>query len=329
MDQEHPGEETLALYARGELEREASRDLERHLVGCLFCQSAVDRLPAGSGSVVRWQAHRFARPQQPRRPGPEQRENLRGVLRALGNAIAATSEKEAAHLLSQPELRRRALIREDDRLHTVDLCELLEARCRAAWLDDPGEAVELAKLAALIAQRLDPELYGSRRVEDVRAVAWVHLGTSFRLAALEEPPGWSEVAERGDSADAEAYPAAAVGPALVRDDGGQFAAVSAALREVRESFLDRAMGYDAALATLDLVSAHLREGRSEQIAGLAREAASLFEKHGAEAYLLDAMRFLLDSAAGGEGVTPELIGRMARLLQRKRSGIEERFGGER
>jgi hypothetical protein len=38
------------------------------------------------------------------------------------------------------------------------------------------------------------------------------------------------------------------------------------------------------------------------------------------------MRFLRDSAAGGEGVTPELIGRMARLLQRKRSGIEERFG---
>lgn len=321
MDQEHPEEEVLARYARGELGREESRGLEAHLASCLSCQEAVDRLPTRSGSVVRWQGHRFTRKEEEEEAPPdgaERRETVRGVLRALGDVLAATSETAAARLLSQPEHRRRALIHKDERFHTLGLCELLEARCRAAWLEDPEEAVENAKLAVLIAQRLSLEAYGARRVEDVRALAWVHLGISFRLASLDGAQ--SEVAEREEPDDPDAYPTDAVRPSILRDGAGRWGAVRSALRETREACLERGLGYDAALVTLDLVLTHLREGRTGEIAALAREAVGLFS----EPYLADAMRFLQDSAEADE-VTPDLVGQMGLLLQRRRGGTAERF----
>lgn len=320
---DHPETETLARYARGALGRDESRALERHLAACLVCQEQVDGLPSRAGTI-RWGAHRFGARKRDEEPAPEtseRRERLLGVVRALGDVLAATSESAAARLLAQPEHRRRALIREDERLHTLDLCELLEARCRAAWTDDPGEAVETAKLAVLIAQRLSPELYGSRRVEDMRAGAWVHLGVSFRLASEG-----ARVAEDAAGGEADGgYPSGALGALELRD--GRLGEVEAGLRETREAFLDRGMAWDAAFVTLDLVSAFLQDGRD--VAPLAREAVALFEAREADPYVIDAMRFLRDAAEGGEGVTPELVGRMARLLQRRRGGAGERFEGER
>lgn len=330
---DHPGNEALARYARGEMGREESRALERHLAACLSCQETVDGLPSRAGTV-RWGGHRFGakRKEDKRReeePSPEsserrdeRREQLLGVVQALGDVLAATSESAAARLLSQPEHRRRALIRTDERFHTLDLCELLEARCRAAWIEDPDEAVEHAKLAVLIAQQLSPELYGSRRIEDVRAVAWVHLGISFRLASR----GVALVAEGGDTEGA--YPSGTVGAMEVRDGKGWFPDVETGLRETRDAFLDRGMGYDAAFVTLDLVSACLQDDR--EVAPLAREAVELFEARGVDPYVIDAMRFLLVAAeAEPVGVTPDLVGRMARLLQRKRGGAGERFEADR
>ncbi len=320
---DHPENEVLARYARGELGREESRALERHLAACLLCQEQVDGLPSRTGTV-RWGGHRFATKRREEEPTPEgadmmeRRERLRGILQALGDVLAATSESAAARLLSQPEHRRRALIRTDERLHTLDLCELLEARCRAAWVEDPDEAVEHAKLAVLIAQQLSPELYGSRRIEDVRAVAWVHLGISFRLASQ----GVALVAEGGDTEGV--YPSGSIGAMEVRDGKGWFSEVQTGLRETRDAFLDRGMGYDAAFVTLDLVSACLQDDRD--VAPLAREAVELFEARGVDSYAIDAMRFLLVAAeAEPVGVTPDLVGRMARLLQRKRGGAGERF----
>lgn len=321
---DHPENEALARYARGELGREESRALERHLAACLSCQETVDAFPSRKGTV-RWGGHRFGAKTKENQPGPEsseRREQLRGVLQALGDILAATSESAAARLLSQPEHRRRALIRTDERLHTLDLCELLEARCRAAWVENPDEAVEHAKLAVLIAQQLSPELYGSRRVEDVRAVAWVHLGISFRLAAQ----GVALVAEGGDTEGV--YPSGSVGAMEVREGKGWFPEVETGLRETRDAFLDRGMGYDAAFVTLDLVSACLQDDRD--VAPLAREAVELFEARGVDLYVIDAMRFLLVAAeAEPVGVTPDLVGRMARLLQRKRGGAGERFEADR
>lgn len=320
---DHPDPEVLARYARGELGREESRELELHLASCVPCQGAVDGMPfrpAGPGGVVRWGGHRFARKQPPGEPAEAgRRARARGVLRALGGVLTASSESAANRLLGQPEHRRRALIRQEEKYQTLGLCELLLAKCRAAWIDEPAESVELAKLAALVAQRLDRELYGGPNVDDVRVMAWVHLGISFRLAG-----GLSEqVAEPETPPSADAYPTGVIGAVEIRDRGWHAGPVETALRETREAFLERGMGFDAALVTLDLVSAALKAGHPGNVAPLAREAIGLFEGQQVEAYAQDAMRFLLSSAEADDGVSQELVNRMAVLLHRKRNGMEE------
>jgi hypothetical protein len=99
--------------------------------------------------------------------------------------------------------------------------------------------------------------------------------------------------------------------------------VDTALRETRDAFLERRMGFDAALVTLDLVSASLKAGQPGEVAPLAREAVDLFETQRVDAYALDAMRFLLSSAEADDGVTQDLVSRMSVLLHRKRNDMEE------
>ncbi len=333
---DHPDPEALASYARGELGRDASRALELHLASCMACQGTVDGMPPRPGSlrrVVRWGGHRFQRKdakagaESAAAPdAPLRRARVRGVLRALGGVLTATSETGAARLLGQPEHRRRVLIRSEEKLQTLGLCELLLAKCRAAWTDDPDESVELAKLAALVAQRLNRELYGGRHADDARVMAWVHLGISFRLAGSlsGNVSGLAEPQAPTEPGAYPAYPAGAEGERDLRDHRGT---VDTALRETREAFLERGMPLDAALVTLDLVSAALRSGRPGEIAALARESVLLFEAQGVDDYPLDAMRFLQESAEAGEGINSDLVARMAALLHRKRNGMDDRFEG--
>ncbi len=317
---DHPDPEVLARYARGELGRKESRELERHLASCVLCQGVVDGMPARPGGVVRWGGHRFAKKEAPPGDDPGRLARVRGVLRALGGVMTATGESAASRLLAQPEHRRRALIRNDVKYQTLSLCELLLARCRASWIDDSGESAELAKLAAQVAQRLNREAYGGANVDDVRVMAWVHLGISFRLAGSLA----GQVAEPEEASPSEdAYPAGVAGAVEIRDGGWQSGVVEAALRETRDAFLERRMGLDAALVTLDLVAAALKTGRPAEVAPLAREALDLFEAQDVEAYALDSMRFLLSSAEAEESVTQDMVSRMAVLLHRKRNGMEE------
>ncbi len=329
---DHPDPEVLARYASGELGREESRALELHLASCLACQGAVDGMPARPGSVrrvVRWGGHRFQRKEEPppRSPtspdAPLRRARVRGVLRALGGVLTASSESAAARLLGQTEHRRRVLIRNEEKLQTLGLCELLLAKCRTAWVDDPDGSVELAKLAALVAQRLDRELYGGRQADDARVMAWIHLGISFRLAGSLGGSA-AGLAEPRAPLEPGAYPAGVAGESDLQDHRG---AVETALRETREAFLERGMPIDAALVTLDLVSAALKSGQPGEIAALARESVVLFEAQGVDDYPLDALRFLQESAEAGDGVSSDLVARMAALLHRKRNGMDDRFEG--
>ncbi len=185
----------------------------------------------------------------------------------------------------------------------------------------------------LIAQRLDPEIYGGRRVEDVRAVAWVHLGNAFRIAALQLPQESQTqmVAETADEPEDGAYPVGAIPPNVLRETPDPLVEIEAALRETRDAFLDRGMAYDAALVTLDLVAAYRQAGRADQVARLAREAVDLLAARGAPAYALDALRFLRAAAEGagpeplGDLVPESVLDRIARLLRRKRGSSETGF----
>jgi hypothetical protein len=321
----HPGAETLARYARGELPRAESRELERHLMACLDCQKEIDRLSAGAGTV-RWQAHRF----RPARKDPdpadpakaaERRKELADTLQALGDIIGIVGERELEELLRLPEHQRRARLRDDERLRHLHLCELLEARCRAAWIEAPAEAVELARMAVLLADRLDPETYGAKRLRDVRAVAWLHLGNAFRIVSeAAEPPEETAPAEpEAPEApeDSDAYPEIRPQTFLIRE-ATHLAEAEDALIETRDAFLQRHMGFDAALTTLELAMLYEEQGRAGDLQRLAQEAVPLFESHGVPVYTVDAMRFLRDRL-DSEGVSLDLLETMHTFLQRRRN----------
>lgn len=81
-----------------------------------------------------------------------------------------------------PQPRRQIMIRNDRRLQTWGLYDLLLERSRRLAEPEPAKAVEMAELALTVAGSLDPERYGTERVADFRTAALASLGNARRLA---------------------------------------------------------------------------------------------------------------------------------------------------
>ena len=319
MISSHPDLETLTRFVRGTLGGERRREIELHLAECPICRERLEEIPPAPGpeTVVRWRAHLFEERRRQREQGEESQRNLQQTMRGIGNAIGALAEKQVQELLAASEHERRSMIRKEESFRTLALCELLEARCRAAWFEDPEEAVELARLAAAVAERLDFGVYGGDRVENAKAMSWMHLGNAFRIAAE-----WRSTQE---SASQVAEGVQTLGgllsdPALPRYE------IDAALWELRDAFLERGMGFDAVLVTLDLAADYLREGRAKDIRRMLDESVPRFEERGIQPYAVDALRFLRDAVQSGEPpLTPDLLTRTASLLQRVRNDPQHRW----
>lgn len=69
----------------------------------------------------------------------------------------------------------------DPRLHVWGVYERILQEARQALRQDPREAVALAHLGWMIAQRLNAKVYGSKRVRDFQGVASTLLGNAKRL----------------------------------------------------------------------------------------------------------------------------------------------------
>jgi hypothetical protein len=327
MISSHPDLETLTRFVRGALGRERRREIEGHLAGCADCRERLTSIPPAPGpeTVVKWRAHLFEERRRRREQGEESRRGVDQTMRGIGAIVGAMAEKQVHELLAASEHERQRLIRNEESFRTLALCELLEVRCRAAWFADPDEAVELARLAAQVAERLDPGIYGAERVENAKAMAWMHLGNAFRIAAeWQKTQKFSEVAEAGVSEG----PQSLFDPALPRYE------IDTALWEMRDAFLERGMGFDAVLVTLDVAADYLREGRVSDVRRMVEESVPLFENRfeersgegGIQAYTVDALRFLRDAIHSGEPrLTPDLLIQMAALLQRARNDPQHRW----
>lgn len=321
MSGPHPDLETLTRFVRGTLAREARRALERHLAECPVCREKLEQIPPAPGpeTVVRWRAHLFEERRRRREQEEERRQEADQTLRGIGNVIGVMAEKQVRELLARSEHERRALIRSEESFRTLALCELLEARCRAAWFEDPEEAVEHARLAVLVAERLDLGLYGVDRVENAKAMAWMHLGNAFRIAA-EWRRSQEEVLLVAETHPGSEPPSSVASPALPRYE------IGAALWEMREACLERGMGFDAVLVTLDLAAESLRDGREDELRRLLEESVPLFEEHGIQPSALDAVRFLREILQRGDPqLTPEMLDRLAAVLQRVRNDPQHRW----
>lgn len=102
-------------------------------------------------------------------------------------ASAICEQNEAPALLSEllrhtPE-RRMILIRNSRRFRNLALCVLLLEASRQEGYKDPMEGERLADLVLVLAHRLDPEWYGARVLEDVRARCFMLIGNARRVAS--------------------------------------------------------------------------------------------------------------------------------------------------
>jgi hypothetical protein len=332
MSDLHPDLETLARYVRGELGREPRRTLEGHLASCVPCQEKLETVPATPKEepVVKWRAHVFEERRRQREVAADARRDHDQKMRGIGNILGVLAEKQARELLASSEHERRLLIRTDESYRTLALCELLEARCRSAWMDDPEEAVEYARLAVQVTERLDLAHYGADRVEKARAMAWMHLGNAYRIASewRRSREGITDVAETPPEEDG-AWGGTTGGAShsyVPHLPDLPLFEVETALWEMRDAYLERGMGFDAVLVSLDLAAAFLREGRQEDFRRMVEEGVARFEASNVQPYTVDAMRFLREVLHRGEPeVTPDLLEKMAATLQRVRNDPQHRW----
>jgi tetratricopeptide (TPR) repeat protein len=78
---------------------------------------------------------------------------------------------------------RFTLVEADSRYHTYGFYQRLLEASRWYIRTDPAEAVDVVRLAILVAEHLDPVLMGKKRIADLRSAAWAALGNARRLAS--------------------------------------------------------------------------------------------------------------------------------------------------
>ena len=92
----------------------------------------------------------------------------------------ADAQNLVTELLMHPFERQKLIIRNNSRFHTWGVYARLLDRSRALGVQSPADAHHLARLALLVADRLDTSLYQAESIEDLRARAWTYIGNTRR-----------------------------------------------------------------------------------------------------------------------------------------------------
>jgi tetratricopeptide (TPR) repeat protein len=310
---------------------QASRDLERSAALARLAREVADRVPGPEEWRLRVQGFAAA--------------HVANALRVAGKLKASDALMEEAkrlwHAGSDPEavldpgrlLDLEASLRRDQRRFEETLSLLAEAlpmsRCpgrilinRGFTLEVMGEyerAVEVLRVAeSLVDGAAEPRLWYMLRfnlavnlthvgrfaeagelVEQVRDVA-VHLGDEVFLIRV----AWLD--------------------GRVATGLGLFEEGWALLKQARQGFVARGMGYDVALALLEEAALHLSQGRAAEVKALAVELAHAFEDQGVQKEAQAALK-LFQEAAEREAATAELARRVLEFLFRARNDPGLRF----
>jgi tetratricopeptide (TPR) repeat protein len=99
---------------------------------------------------------------------------------------------------------------------------------------------------------------------------------------------------------------------------GRFAEAEHILRDVRQELIERDLGFDTALLSLDLASLYATQGRSAEMRRLAAEMLPIFKSRDIHREAIAAL-FLFQKAAEMERVTLGLIHEVSSYLQESRS----------
>ena len=112
---------------------------------------------------------------------------IRGLQDRVGHwdeEVAVTETRRAPEILARLEGRsfehQAAVVERDDELHTWGVCQLLLERSQDILFDEPGRGLELAELAAQVAEHLG-EAYDPHWVWDLRAKAHCQVAKALRV----------------------------------------------------------------------------------------------------------------------------------------------------
>jgi tetratricopeptide (TPR) repeat protein len=166
----HPSREQLDRYVQDELPLPQRRRVHKHVSNCSFCQRREHRLleESSQGDVSYEAAIRRA---------------------TLGVAAWLQRFQDESHharellaeLLRDPGPEPLDRLREAPQALALRLLQMLRERCRSSWFQAPAQAIELAELEVVVAERLDEARCGSSVAADSRALAWADLGNSYRI----------------------------------------------------------------------------------------------------------------------------------------------------
>jgi tetratricopeptide (TPR) repeat protein len=260
---EHPSPEELHGLWRGGISAGQARSVVRHLIrGCASCRAELAPYlgalfgPEADGKGSATEAgdgydaaldKAFAAVNRSR----ERRDRPGG---AVGEVLAVLASPEGARIA--PAERRSPGL--------AGLDALLE-QARTLRYEDPARMVELARLAAMAADQLDPDRHGTRQVANFRCRAWTELANACR------------VADRLDEAEEALERSCALFLEGTRDD-----VLGARLLEVLASLHADRRRFEEAFEVLDVAYAVHRRRGDQHLAGRALLKKGLYANYSGE-----------------------------------------------
>lgn len=188
MTEIHPTPEALEQFLLGQLATPEMREIARHLLtGCERCHEVTATLwePTDREETLSLAEEEEAVSAVLR---DRYDEVLNRVFQKVVAAETVVAEQRVrgrklfAELMQVPAERRHLLLTNSHRFKNWMLCECLIEESLAAGFEEPGRAVDVAKLATLVADRLQPEDGGGEEpLKGLRARAWAHLGNAYRV----------------------------------------------------------------------------------------------------------------------------------------------------
>lgn len=270
-----------------------------HLIRCERCRHRVEELrelqstrPTG---VLGWPIDPYSEAMD--RGQPEVVAHSRALARERAQAPSLFVEL-TAHAVTQRDL----IVRNDPRFRTWGLFELLVERALEMAVRDSGYAEELGLLALRLSERLDPEVYDARMIEDYRGRAWAHIGNARRVRsdfrgaeeAFDEADallrkGSQESVERAIFFDLKAS---------LRRDQRQFDDAVKLLRRGVSIFVQHGHRHRAGRSLVNLATVRNHAGNPEQAIPILEQALELIDPEQEPRLLLCARHNLIDYLAG-------------------------------
>jgi len=144
-------------------------------------------------------------------------------------------------------------------------------------------------------------------------LVWLLASTGKALEARLRFPALSDLSRRGG----DALDLLRLGwvEARIALGLGELDKAASILESVRRGFENEGMGFDAALATLELATIRVREGRHSEVPALAAEALPLFQSNGIEREALAALTLFKEAAAANR-LTVELAEQVLSRVER-------------